>query len=188
MARWQPDAYGRLQQAALDLFSEQGFDGTTVAEIAQRAGLTKRTYFRHFADKREVLFSGSELLEELVVAELSASPRSLAPLDAVAAGLKIAAETMFEQRREAAARRQLIIDANSELKEREIIKRSSLTDAIAAALHDHGVDTAAATLVASAATTIFRVAFAQWTSPDSQKRLAQLIDDALENFRNATTS
>jgi AcrR family transcriptional regulator len=188
MARWRPDAYGRLQQAALELFSERGYDGVTVAEIAQRAGLTKRTYFRHFADKREVLFSGSELLEELVVAELAASSGTLAPLDAVVSGLRTAAETMFEQRREAAARRQLIIDANPELKEREIIKRSSLADVITAALRDRGVAAATAVLVASAATTIFRVAFAQWTSPDNAESLARLIDRTLERFRDAAAS
>jgi AcrR family transcriptional regulator len=122
MARWQPDARGRLEEAALSLYGERGFDSTTVAEIAEHAGLTKRTFFRYLADKREVLFWGSQALEELFVTEVAAAPESASPLEAVAAALDAAA-AMFEQRRERAARRQQIIAAHPELQERELISR-----------------------------------------------------------------
>src|SRR5262252_5343977 len=87
MPRWKPDAQARLMSAALELFDERGYDDTTVAEIAVRAGLTKRTFFRYFSDKREVLFSGSEALQELIVSAVAAAPAAATPLDAVAAGL-----------------------------------------------------------------------------------------------------
>ena len=79
MGRWEPDSRGRLQEAALALFSEHGFDQTTAAEIAARAGLTERTFFRHFADKREVLFGGSEVLQERIVSDVAAAPASMGP-------------------------------------------------------------------------------------------------------------
>src|ERR1700704_3099104 len=90
MSRWQPDARGRLEQAALALYGERGFENTTVTEIAERAGLTERTFFRHFADKREVLFGGGGALQELIVSAVANAPDSLAPIDAAAAGLAAA--------------------------------------------------------------------------------------------------
>src|SRR5712675_3366411 len=102
MGRWQPDARARLQAAALALYGERGYENTTVAEIAERAGLTKRTFFRYFADKREVLFWGSRALEELFVTEVGAAPEAASPLEAVTAALDAVAAS-FEDRREHAA-------------------------------------------------------------------------------------
>jgi AcrR family transcriptional regulator len=182
VVRWQPDARGRLEQAALTLYGERGFDSTTVADIAEHAGLTKRTFFRYFADKREVLFSGSEALEELFVTEVGAAPESAAPLDAVAAALDAAA-AMFEQRREFAARRQQIIAANPELQERELIKLASLAGAVAEALRRRGVDDPAAILTAEAAITVFRVAFERWVDPANRHPLQRLIRESLRELR-----
>src|SRR5436305_9576529 len=116
MGRWQPDPRGRLEKAAMELYGERGFDQTTVAQIAQRAGLTERTFFRHFADKREVLFGGSELLRDLLVDGVAAAPEPLAPVDAVSAALQTAA-TFMQDGRERAMLRQVVIDANPELPE-----------------------------------------------------------------------
>ncbi|MBB4932267.1 AcrR family transcriptional regulator [Lipingzhangella halophila] len=182
MGRWEPDALGRLQQAALALYGEQGFDNTTVAEIAERAGLTKRTFFRYFTDKREVLFWGSQELEEGLASGVGAAPESAAPLDAVGAALE-AASGFFEQRREWVVRRQRIITANPELHERELIKLASLTRAIAAALRDRGVDDPTATLTAKAGAAVFEVAFEQWTDETNQRPLQELIRGTLEEFR-----
>ena len=91
MGRWEPDAIGRLRQAAMELYVERGFEQTTVAEIAERAGLTARTFFRYFADKREVLFAGSLSLQEQLVAALDGVPNSASPMEAVAAALDAAA-------------------------------------------------------------------------------------------------
>ena len=133
MGRWEPNARGRLEQAALELYGERGFEQTTVAEIAARAGLTERTFFRHFADKREVLFWGAGALQELFVSRSPARPIPPAPIDAVAAALE-AAGAALQERREVARQRQAIIAANAELQERELIKLASLASALADAL------------------------------------------------------
>jgi AcrR family transcriptional regulator len=182
MGRWQPDARGRLAEAALTLYGERGFDNTTVEEIAERAGLTKRTFFRYFADKREVLFDGAQWLEELLVREVGAAPASAAPLDAVAAGLDAIAP-MFEERREFAARRQQIIVANPELQERELIKMASLGRAVAQALRRRGVADPAATLTAEAGITVFRVGFERWVDEANQRPLRELMHEALDELR-----
>jgi AcrR family transcriptional regulator len=187
MGRWEPDAVGRLQQAALALYGERGFENTTVAEIAEHAGLTKRTFFRYFADKREVLFLGSEALEELFVTEVAEAPESAAPLDAVAAALDAAA-AMFEQRREFAARRQQIIAANPELQERELIKLASLAGAVAKALRVRGVDDPAAILTAEAGITVFRVAFERWIDEANRQPLQRLIRESLDELRAVTAA
>src|ERR1700756_5441053 len=128
MGRWEPNARGRLEQAALELYTERGFDQTTVAEIAARSGLTERTFFRYFADKREVLFGGQERLRELYVRAIEAAPESAAPIDAVVAALEAAAP-VFHERRAFARQRQAVIDSNPELQERELLKRASLASA-----------------------------------------------------------
>src|SRR6201996_7678913 len=133
MARWAPGAKGRLEEAALDLFCERGFEETTVADIAERAGLTKRTFFRYFADKREVLFSGTEVLQEAFVAGIAAAPAADSPLDAIAAGLDAMAD-LFDDFGERPRKRQAIIAANRDLQERELIKLSAYAAAGAAAL------------------------------------------------------
>src|SRR5262245_65226921 len=118
MSRWQPNARGRLEQAALELYTKRGFDRTTVAEIAQRAGLTERTFFRHFADKREVLFWGQHRLREVYVNTIEAAPDSAAPLEMVAAAME-AAVPIFRERHAIARQRQMVIAATPELRERE---------------------------------------------------------------------
>ncbi|MCW2953122.1 MAG: transcriptional regulator, TetR family [Conexibacter sp.] len=187
VARWQPDARGRLQHAALTLYGERGFDNTTVAEIAEHAGLTKRTFFRYFADKREVLFWGSEALEELFVTEVARTPESAAPLDAVAAALDAAA-TMFEERRELAVRRQQIVAANPGLQERELVKLASLAAAVAEALRRRGIGDPAAILTAEAGIAVFRVAFERWVDPTNPQPLQRLIRESLQELRAVTAA
>ncbi|MCW2995486.1 MAG: TetR family transcriptional regulator [Conexibacter sp.] len=182
VARWQPDAVGRLQDAAFTLFDEQGFDRTTVAEIAERAGLTKRTFFRYFADKREVLFGGSKGLEDVFVTAIAGAPAAASPLDAMAAALDALAE-LFEERRAGSARRQRIIVANPELQERELIKLATLAAAVAGALRARGVKEPAATLTAEAGVTIFKVSFGRWVEPANRKTLARLQREALAELR-----
>ncbi len=134
MGRWEPDARGRLATAALALYAERGYEQTTVAEIARSAGLTERTFFRHYADKREVLFAGAGELEDLFVRAVAGAPASAAPLAALTVGLDAVAE-MFADRREFARRRHAVITANAELQERELIKLASLAAALASPRH-----------------------------------------------------
>ncbi|HEY2077440.1 MAG TPA: TetR family transcriptional regulator [Streptosporangiaceae bacterium] len=178
MARWEPDSRGRLEQAALELYAERGFENTTVAEIAARAGLTERTFFRHFADKREVLFWGAPALEELLVSAVETAPESASPIEAITSALE-ATGPLFEQRRDSAQQRQLVIVASRELRERELIKLASLASALAGALRRRGVAEPAATLTAEAGIAIFRVAFARWLSGIDSRDLPQHIRESL---------
>src|SRR5436190_10018010 len=125
MGRWEPNARERLAKAALELYGERGYEQTTVAEIAKRAGLTERTFFRHYADKREVLFDGSNALQELFVNAVAEAPQSTAPIDAIAAGLD-AVSGVFAGRHGHSRRRHAVIVANAVLQERELIKLASL--------------------------------------------------------------
>src|SRR5437764_2481501 len=169
MSRWEPDARGRLEQAALQLFLERGFEQTTVAEIADRAGLTERTFFRHFADKREVLFSGSTELQKLIVDAIDAAPASVTPIQAITVGLEASGAIFDAPRRPYSRQRQAVIDANPELQERELVKLASLAAALADALRRRGVQGPAAGLTAEAGVAVFRVAFEQWLRDDSDR-------------------
>lgn len=165
MGRWEPNARERLEEAAMELFHERGYTRTTVEEIAARAGLTERTFFRYFADKREVLFWGSSALEKLIVDAIAAAPMDTAPLEAVTAALETASP-MFEQRRERAGKRHVLIETHAELRERELIKLSSIAAAIAASLHTRGVADPVAGLTAEIGIAVFKIAFECWVKDD----------------------
>src|ERR1035441_7190716 len=185
MGRWEPNARGRLEQAALELYVERGFEQTTVAEIAKRAGLTERTFFRHFADKREVLFAGAGELQDFLVSALASTPESAAPIDAIAAALQAAA-AVLQERGEYAGQRQAVIASHAELRERELIKLASLAAALAATLRQRGVAEPAASLAAEAGIAVFRIAFERWASHPSQAGLAQLIRESLDELKAVT--
>jgi AcrR family transcriptional regulator len=183
MGRWQPDSKGRLQEAALALFAERGFDQTTAAEIAVRAGVTERTFFRHFADKREVLFGGSALLQERIVAGVAGAPAGHGPLETVARGLDAAAAMLGEFRRDLSRQRHAVIVANPELRERERAKLADYAAAVAAALHQRGVGEPQATLAAEAGMTVLRVATERWASGDDDRDLTAIMRDSLAELR-----
>ena len=185
MGRWEPNARGRLELAALELYGERGFEQTTVAEIAARAGLTERTFFRHFADKREVLFWGAGGLQELLVSKVAGAPDSAAPIDAVAAALE-AAGALLQERREYSRQRQAIIAANTELRERELIKLASLASALADTLRRRGVKDPAASLTAEAGIAVFKIAFERWVVETSQADLPQLIRESFNELKAVT--
>lgn len=185
MGRWEPNARGRLEQAALELYVERGFEQTTVAEIAQRAGLTERTFFRHFADKREVLFQGAASLQELLVNAVAGTPASSAPIDAIAAALA-AAGALLGERRESARQRQTVIAANPELRERELIKLASLATALANALRARGVRDPTAGLAAEAGIAVFKIAFERWVEESNQRDLPLLMRESLDELRAVT--
>jgi AcrR family transcriptional regulator len=187
MSRWEPDAAGRLATAAITLYAEQGYEATTVAEIAERAGLTKRTFFRHFSDKREVLFSGAGELRQIWLEAVVAAPPEATPLAAVTAGLSPVAE-MFRDRHAFARVRADIIAANPELQERELIKLQNLAAAIASALLDRGCSANIAVLAAQAGVTVFHVAFGTWVQQDDPSAFRRLMDTSLEELRSVTAS
>jgi AcrR family transcriptional regulator len=166
----------------MDLFDEHGYEATTVAEIAERAGVTKRTFFRYFADKREVLFAGSQVLESIFVEAVAAAPADAAPLDAIAAALQTSAD-VFDQVRDRARKRQAILAANSELQERELIKLARLAEAGAAALRARGVEEPAASLAAEAGMAVLRVAFERWATGPEGQDLRRLLADSFAELK-----
>jgi AcrR family transcriptional regulator len=185
MSRWESNARGRLEQAALELYRERGFDQTTVAEIAERAGLTERTFFRHFADKREMLFAGQGMLLEIYVNTIASAPESAAPIDVVAAALEAAAP-MFRERRDLARVRQAVIAATPALQERELLKRASSVSAMADALRRRGVADSDARLAAEVGVIAFGTAFARWVSEPEEQDLSRLIREALDQLKAIT--
>jgi AcrR family transcriptional regulator len=186
MGRWEPNAQGRLQQAAMELFIERGFEQTTVTEIAERAGLTQRTFFRYFADKREVLFGGAAVLQERMVEALASAPEAATPIEAVAAALQAAGVALQENGGPRAGQRQAVIDANAELRERELIKLASLAVALAAALRGRGVPDPAASLAAEAGIAVFRIAFQTWVADPDRRDFPQVIRESLVELKAVT--
>jgi AcrR family transcriptional regulator len=187
MSRWQPDARGRLERAAMELYRERGFEQTTVAEIANRAGLTERTFFRYFADKREVLFWGAGELQDFMVSALASAPDSAAPIEAVAAAIQSAAVLLAQRPIEYPRQRRAIIAANAELKERELIKLAALAAALAGTLRQRGVKEPAASLAAEAGIAVFKIAFEAWTSETSQRDFPELIRESFDELKAVTT-
>ena len=187
MTRWKPDAQGRLTKAAIELFAEQGYDATTITEIAERAGLTKRTFFRHFADKREVLFSGAGHLAEVWLSGVAAAPSDAEPLAIVTAGFDPLVE-MFEERLEFARLRAQIIAANPELMERELIKLQVLAGELKRALLARGVALNAAILAAQAGVTVFSVGFARWVEQDDPAAFRRLLAESVEELREVVAA
>ncbi len=186
MGRWEPDARGRLAKAAMTLYAEQGFEQTTVAEIAARAGLTERTFFRHFADKREVLFYGMEMMRDLLVRAVAYAPASATAMDAVGAAFQ-AAGSLLQENPERVRLRDAIVSANAELRERELIKLAAFAAAVAGALRDRGIPEPAASLAAETGVAVFKVAFARWASEPGQPDLPGIFGELMEELRGVLT-
>ena len=184
MGRWEPDARGRLAKAAMELYSEHGFEQTTVAEIAARAGLTERTFFRHFADKREVLFYGMEMLRGLLTQAVADAPASATAMDAVGAAFE-AAGAMFQENPERVRLRDSIVSANADLRERELIKLAAMAATVAGALRDRGIPEPAASLAAETGVAVFKVAFARWISDPGQPDLPRIFRESMAELKGA---
>jgi AcrR family transcriptional regulator len=179
MVRWEPGAKERLQLAAVALFLARGFDQTTVQEIAQEAGLTERTFFRHFADKREVLFQGQQQYVAAFVRGIREAPDGTSPFGLIRAALDGASGFFDDEHRPWSRQRQAVIDANPPLQERESLKRVSLADALTAALVERGVGGTDARLTAEIGVSAFFVAFRTWIDADEHRSLDELQQEAL---------
>jgi AcrR family transcriptional regulator len=184
VSRWAPNARERLADAALDLFVENGFEETTVAQIADRAGMNRATFFRHFADKREVLFGGEDVLAGLFGEAIRAAPPAATPTECLQAALLAAEAEMTPQLRAAAARRRAVVAANSELQERGLLKHARITHAMTAALRERGTDELAARLGAEMGMLAFSVAFERWMrAADDDEPFRPFAEAALTDLR-----
>jgi AcrR family transcriptional regulator len=188
MGRWEPNARERLERAALALFAEHGYDATTVAEIADRAGLTKSTFFRHFADKREVLFGGQDMLADVFSTAIRTAPPSATTADCIAAALESAAVAFTPERHDLAPQRRAVIAANSELQERELLKRARLSSVVADALCARGTDDTTARLAAQVGVLAFSTAYARWAVPENQQPFSELAREALRELQASATT
>jgi len=189
MARWQPGATQRLVVAAVDLFTEQGYDATTVAEIAERAGVTKSTFFRHFSDKRELLVAGQETLSRLLAEGIAEAPADASPLEAVAAGLERASGEMGPANRELGPRLKAAVAASTELQERDALKSVGLAAAMTEALVVRGVADPLAHLAAELGVLAFKRGYARWSeAPADGTGLAPYALTALAELRDASAS
>jgi AcrR family transcriptional regulator len=182
MSRWRPDARQRLEQAAIELFSTRGFAATTVPQITARAGLTTRTFFRHFADKREVLYGGDEI-PELATRLITDAPASLEPAMLLIGGLQTVAETRFEGRREEIRVRRAIIRSDEGLRERDLRKRADLGEAIRAGFTARGVDATTAVLLAETAVTVIQVALEEWLDRDDDRTLFEVMLETIGSLQ-----
>jgi AcrR family transcriptional regulator len=184
MVRWEPGARQRLQAAALELFATRGFEETTAAEIAQSVGLTERTFFRHFSDKREVLFYGQEQFLQAFVDGVDAAPPDASPLEVIAAAVRGAASFFPDERRPYSRIRQSVIDANPALQERELHKLSGTATMLAEALRARGIGEPSATLAAQSGATVFGIAFAQWIREGEERSLDDIASDVFHELLN----
>ncbi|MZE80057.1 TetR/AcrR family transcriptional regulator [Streptomyces xinghaiensis] len=184
MARWDPGAEQRLKRAALELCLERGYDNVTVTHIAERAGLTRRSYFRYFPDKREVLFAGAEHLPPALAEAVLAADPDAAPLTAALDALARVGARLVEHV-DGVAERRAVIDASPELQERERTKTAAVAEAIRDALVRRQVDTGTAELVAQIATVAGNNAFRRWIEAGGHASFGSCLDAAADDLRAA---
>jgi len=183
MSRWEPGARERLNGAALNLYATKGFEETTVAEIAQAVGLTERTFFRYFADKREVLFADDGAITAFAAQVMAAAPAALDPMALILEGLRTVAETRFEGRRAALRQLRAIVDSDAGLRERDLHKRAALAEAARDGFLARGLDPTRAALLAETCVTLMYVSVAEWLGRDDDRRLFDIIQTTLETLR-----
>jgi len=187
MPRWESNTRERLEAAALALFTERGFEAATVADIAERAGLTERTFFRYFTDKREVLFAGQEALRDRMLAAVTETPAGTPPLAIVEQAL-LAMTPIFDARREVVHARQRVVHANAELRERELHKMAMLATLLAEALVTRGVPPTTATLAAETGMTVFRLAFMRWIETGATTSYAESLRALFATLTDVVTA
>ena len=182
MARWQPDGRRRLQDAALELYGERGFAEVTAAAVAERAGLTERTFFRHFADKKEILFGDEDAIASVLVDAVSAAQPSASPIEAVLAGV-VALSESAAGRRDRMLKRDRIIEQSAELRERELAKFAAWSVALAECLRERGV--VEPELIAEVSVATFRMVFRRWLDDENPARtLAEAVRDGFAAIRD----
>jgi AcrR family transcriptional regulator len=181
MSRWQPEGRRRLQEAAMALFAERGFAQTTAAAIAERAGLTERTFFRYFPDKREVLFDGGAVMQEVLVTAVAGAPPQAPTLDVILAGLTAIAREMQPNRPFSLQRARIIAD-QPELQERELAKLEAWSAGLTIVFRERGQSDAAAQLAAGLAITLFRNAFQRWITDPGDPDLADTVRSVVRDL------
>ncbi len=184
MARWEPDARGRLLHAAVELFSARGYDATTAAQIAEHAGLTRTTLFRHFADKREILFQGQDELIASATEGVESAPADSPPFDVLRVAVTALCTIHTADRRETGRRLDTILASSPELQERAVFKRSAITDALHRALSARLQDARQAGVLADVGVRAYYDGFASWITSTDDGPLAEVVDHELDSYRS----
>ncbi|MET8758043.1 TetR family transcriptional regulator [Lentzea sp. NPDC004782] len=184
MARWDPGTEDRLRRAALELYAEHGYDNVTITQIAERAGITRRTYFRYFPDKREVLFAGADQLPPVIIDAVLASGEDAALAVALDAARHVGG--LLVARAEQTAERRAVIESSPELQERERTKSAAITAALAEGLVRRGIEAGEARLVARLAAVALQEAFERWI--DTGEDFASCLDAVVASIREALYS
>lgn len=185
MGRWEPNARGRLAHAAMELFSERGFEQTTALDIAQRAGLTERTFYRTYADKREVLFGNTHELQDVILTTIAAQQDAASPMDIVATAIT-GTGAFFQDNRDYVRQRAAVLASTPSLRERELLKLATMASGIAEALRQRGVTEPTATVAAETGVLVFKIGFQRWVDDDSVEELSQAISETFDRFREVT--
>jgi AcrR family transcriptional regulator len=188
MSRWEPNTRARLERASLDLFTERGYDATTVAEITERAGLTKRTFFRYFADKREVLFGGQEILSRLLIDGITGAPGTATPFDVITAALEALTPAFPPERLDLVRQRQAIVAAHQDLRERELLKGTTLTAAMADGFRQRGLAEPVVNVAAQLGSLALSMTFARWVASTDDEKFADLARDVVAELRTAAAA
>jgi AcrR family transcriptional regulator len=183
VSRWAPDARERLETAALDLFAENGYEETTVAQIAERAGLNRATFFRHFADKREVLFGGEDVLTGLFADGIRAAAPAATLTECLQAAFAAADAALTPRQRAKAAQRVLVLAANSEVQERGLLKHARIARSVTAALRERGADELTARLGAEVGMLAFSVAVERWMKGSGDEPFSLYAASALSDVQ-----
>jgi AcrR family transcriptional regulator len=171
----------------MQLFVERGFEQTTALDIAERAGLTERTFFRTFADKREVLFGNTNELLDTILGKIAAQPADSSPMDIVGAAM-IGTGEFFHGNRDYVRQRQAVLASTPSLQERELLKLATMATAVADALRARGVPDPSATVAAETGVLVFKIGFQRWVDDDSVEELAQCISETLEQVRGIAST
>ncbi|MDR6170702.1 MULTISPECIES: TetR family transcriptional regulator [unclassified Curtobacterium] len=182
MARWAPDTRERLRAAGLELFAERGFAATTVPDIVLRAGVTKRTFFRHFSDKREVFF-GDDEIPRIAAGAISRAPAGTTPLTIVTHGLRVLAVERFEPQRDEIRSARRVIDAEPILRERDLRKQADLRDAVTQGFVDRGEEPLAARVLGGLTVELFEIALERWLADGDTAPLTEHLDQVAERMR-----
>jgi AcrR family transcriptional regulator len=179
--RWELGSEDRLKQAAMELFDEQGFQDTTAVQIAKRAGVTTRTFFRYFPDKQATLFADAERLAAALVQGILDATDVAEPLRTV---VRVLAEFdwLGVGSREAQRGRDAMIASNPELLERELIKQQQMASGFSSALHRRGVAADIAELAARVGIEVFRAAYRRWLAADDETDLSVIADDVMSTL------
>lgn len=188
MGRWEPDAQGRLLSAALDLFAEHGYEATTTAQIAERAGLTKTTLFRLFSDKREIVFQGQSALVELVRRGVTEAPTGSTAADLMAHGIRLLSSAHTEDHRRTGRILDPVLAESPELNERAVFKRFAITSTLEQALVERGVEKREAGILADLGVRAYYSGYEQWVVSDDPAPLAEYVTAEIAHLESAAAA